>query len=111
MPIYEYKCNNCGNIQGILLRGYNDPDDLACDSCGSVDIKRIISRVNYHSSSSDRLNSYDSRARHTDSFYQDTRNIGLHAEQMLKKSGVEPTEDFKAKLEKVRTDPSSILKD
>jgi len=30
---------------------------------------------------------------------------------MLKKAGVEPTDDFKNKLERVRTDPGSVLKD
>jgi putative FmdB family regulatory protein len=111
MPIYEYECSKCGEVTDILVSGFKDPKGLKCKNCGSKGLKRIISKVNFPSSQKDRLASYDSRAKRSDSFYKDTRNIGLDAERMLKRAGVEPTEDFKAKLEKVRTDPSSVIKD
>jgi len=110
MPIYEFKCVKCGAVKSILVHTYRTPDDLVCDSCGSGDLKRIISRVNYHQSDSERLSSYNPDSRKSDSFYKDTRNIGLHAEHMLKKSGVKPTEEFKTRLEKLRTDPGSVIK-
>ena len=110
MPIYEYKCSVCGEIQSVLVQGFKNPDDLSCDECGSKDLKRIISKVNYHVSGSDRLSSYDPASRHSDNFLKDSRNIGLHAEHMLKQSGVKPTEEFKTKLERLRTDPGSVIK-
>ena len=110
MPIYEYKCSACGAIQSVLVQGFKNPDELTCDGCGSTDLKRIISRVNYLQSGSDRLSSYDPASRHSDSFLKDSRNIGLHAEHMLKQSGVKPTEEFKTKLERLRTDPGSVIK-
>ena len=51
--------------------------------------------MSYHSSGSDRVSSYNPKARKTDSFYKDSRNIGLNAERMLEKAGVKPTEEFK----------------
>lgn len=111
MPIYEYSCRACSHITTRIVRGYADPDDLSCERCGAADLKRIISRSNYHSSATDRLESFDPKARQTDSFYRDSRNIGLHAERMLEKAGVTPTEDFKTKLERLRTDPGSVIKD
>jgi hypothetical protein len=30
---------------------------------------------------------------------------------MLKQAGVKPTEEFKSKLERLRTDPGSVMKD
>ncbi|HHO76031.1 MAG TPA: hypothetical protein ENN05_06335 [Deltaproteobacteria bacterium] len=110
MPIYEYKCTSCGRIESILVQGYKSPDGMKCSACGSAELKRIISKVNYHLSGSDRLDSYDPNARQSESFLKDTRNIGLHAEHMLKKSGVKPTEEFKTRLEKLRTDPASVIK-
>ncbi len=95
----------------MLVPGFKDPDDLKCKACGGRELKRIISKVNFPSSHKDRLASHNPRTRRSDNFYKDTRNIGLDAEMMLKKAGVEPTEDFKAKLDKVRTDPSSVIKD
>ena len=111
MPIYEFKCNHCGNIFNLLCKGFGIPETTRCDKCDSGDIKKLISKVNYHSSGSDRFSSYNPNSSKSDAFYKDTRNIGLHAEQMLKKAGVAPSDDFKAKLERVRTDPGSILKD
>jgi len=95
----------------VLVPGYTVPDDITCGQCGSVRLKKLISKGNYHQSESDRLASYDSKRPKSDSFYKDSRNIGLHAEQMLKKAGVKPTDEFKNKVEKLRTNPGSILKD
>lgn len=111
MPIYEFKCTRCKSTMNLLVQGYKVPDDLICDQCGSDKLKKIISSTHYHQSGSDRITSYNPDARKSDSFYRDTRNIGLHAEQMLKKAGVKPTEEFKNKLEKLRTDPSRVIKD
>jgi putative FmdB family regulatory protein len=111
MPIYEYKCNACGRTTTLLVSGYGDPEGLACEACSSTSLRRIVSRTNYHRSASDRLSSYEPGSRVSDGFLRDTRNIGLHAERMLKKAGVEPNDEFKAKLEKIRTDPSSVIKD
>jgi len=111
MPIYEYKCSSCGHVSSFLVQGFKDPDGLGCQQCGHTVLTKVISSVNYHGSHNDRLEGYNPRSRKSDGFYKDTRNIGLEAERMLKKAGVEPTDDFKNKLEKVRTDPGSVLKD
>ena len=111
MPIYEYKCAACGRVSGFFVQGFGDPENLCCQGCGGKDLKRIISRVNYHQSQSDRLASYDPQARKSDSFYKDTRNIGLHAEHMLQKAGVKPTEEFRSRIENLRSDPSRVIKD
>jgi len=90
---------------------YEDSEGLACDACGSKDLKRIISKVNFHLPQNDRLSSYNPGNERDGSFYQDSRNIGLHAEQMLKKAGVDPGDTFRSKLDNLRSDPSRVLKD
>lgn len=111
MPIYEFKCTSCNLVMDLLVQGYTIPEELTCEQCGSRKLKKIISSGHYHQLESDRLSSYSPGAQKSDNFYRDTRNIGLHAEQMLKKAGVKPTDEFKSKLERLRTDPSSIIKD
>jgi len=111
MPIYEYECNACGKPVSILVNRPEDPQGLACDSCGSKDLKRIISQVNFHLPQGDRLSSYIPGKERNESYYRDSRNIGLRAEQMLKKAGVDPGDAFKAKLDNLRSDPSRVLKD
>ncbi|MBI4765711.1 MAG: zinc ribbon domain-containing protein [Deltaproteobacteria bacterium] len=111
MPIYEYECTSCGGLVSILVTRHQDPEDLSCEYCGSKDMKRVISPVNFHLPQGDRLSSYTPGKERDEGFYRDSRNIGLRAEQMLKKAGVDPGEAFKAKLDNLRSDPSRILKD
>jgi putative FmdB family regulatory protein len=43
MPIYEYKCSNCGEVSEIFtnIGGHSDP--LACKSCGSTNLEKMLS--------------------------------------------------------------------
>ena len=43
MPIYEYRCEECGRVFEMLRR-YSDADrDLKCPVCESEDIRRQVS--------------------------------------------------------------------
>jgi putative FmdB family regulatory protein len=42
MPIYEYECKSCRQIQEILQGSAEEPA-LKCAHCGSTDFKRLIS--------------------------------------------------------------------
>jgi len=111
MPIYEYQCLGCEiEFQKLILKK-EEENDLLCPNCGGRDIKRLISRVAYHSSEADRLASFDPNARQTDSFYSDSRNIGLSAQKRAQQMGVDLGEGFNDKVEKLRTDPGSVFKD
>jgi hypothetical protein len=60
-------------------------EDIRCPKCGGDDIKRLISRVHHHVSEADRLAAYDSRAAKDESFFRDSRNIGLAAKKRAAK--------------------------
>ncbi len=111
MPIYEYQCNDCQQIFQQLIMGKTDEKNLKCQKCGSRNLKRLISRVAYHVSESDRLSAFDPNSRKDDSFYKDTRNIGLAAKKRAKEMGVDLGSAFEGKLDRLRTDPGSVFKD
>ena len=53
MPIYEYRCQQCGQHFEKLVRTIDEqPEDLACPQCESPDVQRLISRVAVASSPS-----------------------------------------------------------
>ena len=111
MPIYEYACTKCkGEFQALIMKAA-DEEGLACPACGSHKLNRLISRVAYHQSEKDRLDSFDPGARRGDSFYRDSRNIGLEAKKRAQAMGVDLGSSFETKLEKLRTDPGSVLRD
>jgi len=111
MPIYEYACQDCHREFQSLIMQEADEEALVCPTCGGRKFNRLISRVAYHVSEKDRLASYDPNARRSDSFYRDSRNIGLQAKKRAQEMGVDLGSGFEAKLEKLRTDPGSVLKD
>jgi len=49
MPIYEYKCNDCGENFETLVMGGADPE---CPSCDSRDLSRLMSACGFISKSS-----------------------------------------------------------
>ena len=43
MPIYEYRCNQCGKVSEILVGVGSHNNSLACQHCGSHDLEKILS--------------------------------------------------------------------
>ena len=91
--------------------GKEDEKNLLCPNCDGRNLKRLISKIAYHVSESDRLAAFNPASRHSDSFYKDTRNIGLSAKKRAHEMGVDLGSSFETKLEKLRTDPGSVLRD
>ncbi len=44
MPIYEYKCEDCGVISEFIV--FSADEDVACRSCGSVKLTKLMSAHN-----------------------------------------------------------------
>jgi hypothetical protein len=57
------------------------------------------------------LSAYDPRARKDDAFFKDSRNIGLEAKKRAQRMGVDLGKGFEEKLEKLRSDPGSVIRD
>ncbi|MCD6502442.1 zinc ribbon domain-containing protein [bacterium] len=46
MPIYEFKCENCGEEFELLLSASKRDDaKLKCPKCGKNNVKRMMSKV------------------------------------------------------------------
>lgn len=43
MPMYEYRCNDCGNKYEQLRRMSEADKDLVCPSCASLRVERLLS--------------------------------------------------------------------
>jgi putative FmdB family regulatory protein len=111
MPIYEYECNSCHSQFQWLVMSREEEHGLVCPQCKGGDLVKLISRVAYHVSEADRLASYDPNQPKGDGFYRDSRNIGLHAKKRAQQLGVDLGGDFEAKLDKLRADPGSVVRD
>jgi putative FmdB family regulatory protein len=45
MPLYDYKCDSCGNKEEVLKK-HSDPDPR-CPKCGSDEFKREVSSASF----------------------------------------------------------------
>ncbi len=42
MPIYEYKCQDCGQVSEVLIHGF-DNKATKCPACGSHELTKLLS--------------------------------------------------------------------
>ena len=43
MPIYEYKCQECGEVAEFLFHSFANGKTLSCPKCGSHNLDRLLS--------------------------------------------------------------------
>jgi len=103
MPIYEYECQRCQVVSTFLILKKEDGSKVACKGCRSKKMSRVISRVSYHRSESDRLAEFDTRKPQGEEFYKDSRNVGLWAKKRAKELGAGLGPQFDEIVENART--------
>jgi len=57
LPIYEYRCNECGRRVTLFWRSFSEIEEISphCSFCGGEDLTRLISRVAVARSEESRL--------------------------------------------------------
>jgi len=103
MPIYEYQCRACGRISSLLILKTEDEPGIYCAHCRGLKLDRVMSRFAIHKTEGQRLAEFDPHSPRDDSFYQDSRNIGLSAKKRLQQLGVDLGSGFEEKVERARS--------
>ncbi|MFA0759057.1 MAG: hypothetical protein PVTTEEND_000147 [Candidatus Fervidibacter sp.] len=55
MPLYEFRCNQCGKVFTFLVGVVANNTDPYCPRCGSIQLTKLISRIRAHLSEETRL--------------------------------------------------------
>jgi putative FmdB family regulatory protein len=104
MPIFEYECGRCRRVSSHIVMGSAGlRERRECPECGSVRLKRVMSSFAVVESEGARLANFDSSKPRDDSFYKDSRNVGLWAKKRAKEMGVDLGPKFEATVEKARS--------
>ena len=87
MPIYEYRCEDCGRISEFLLIKTEEIVVPQCKRCKSKKMSRIISRVRVIRSEESRLESLSDPSKWGDLDEKDPKSMAKWAKRMGKELG------------------------
>ena len=89
MPIYEYRCEDCGRISEFLLIKTEEIVVPQCKRCKSKKMSRILSRVRVIRSEETRLESLSDPSKWGDLDEKDPKSMAKWAKRMGKELGEE----------------------
>ena len=94
MPIYEYRCRDCGRKTSFLVLNPNKPLSPKCPKCGSTDMHRLFSRFSSPLSEDRRLEKLADPSFWGDIDENDPASIAKFVKKMGKELGEDLGEDF-----------------
>jgi putative FmdB family regulatory protein len=109
MPIYEYECAACRRVASHVIRGTERARRPQCPYCGASRTKRVMSSFAVVASESSRLANFDISQCRDDSYYRDSRNVGMWAKKRAQQMGVDLGPKFDETVDKARS--GKLIKD
>jgi putative FmdB family regulatory protein len=94
MPIYEYRCLDCGRYQSVLVRTYSDPTDLQCARCHGARFQKLVSRFAVLHSDEARLEQLADPSALGDVDENDPKSVARWARKMGEHVGEDLGDDF-----------------
>lgn len=94
MPIYEYRCLDCGGYLSVLVRGFSDPADLRCRRCHGGRLRKLVSRFAVLHSEEDRLERLADPSMFGDVDENDPRSVARWARRMGQEVGEDLGDEF-----------------
>jgi len=118
MPIYEYRCGECGNRFSVFWRTYSDvaEEKIHCKRCGSREVNRLVSKVRVVRSEESRLDDLADPGAWGDFDENDPKSMGRFMRKMMGEIGDEAGDlgpEFEEVVDRLEAgqDPEQIEKD
>jgi putative FmdB family regulatory protein len=89
MPIYEYRCENCGKISEFLIIRTDEKAAPQCKRCNSKKMSRVLSRVRVVRSEGSRIESLADPSKWGDLDEKDPKSMAKMMKRMGKEFGDE----------------------
>ena len=101
MPIYEYRCLECGKYTSVLVRGFSDPSDLRCARCSGTQFRKLVSRFAVLKSDDAQLEELADPAKFGDVDENDPKSVARWARKLGSQVGEDLGDDFKEAVEQL----------
>jgi len=109
VPIYEYRCLDCGKYTSVLVRSFTEPTDLRCARCDGARFRKLVSRFAVLKSEDARMEELADPAKFGDVDENDPKSVARWARKLGSQVGEDLGDDFKEAVEQLEAgdlDPS-----
>jgi putative FmdB family regulatory protein len=106
VPIYEYRCNDCGSITSVFVRTVGAEPDVTCSACDGGELTRVISRVAVLRSEESRLESLADPSNPAGLDEEDPRSLGRFMRQMSQEMGEDLGPEFDEVVDRLESGQS-----
>ncbi len=101
MPIYEFKCQDCGRLTSVFVKSMSAQPKAACSHCGGRRLSRTLSRFAYHKSEQTILEEYGDEPKRLED-YRDPRQIGRWTEKKFQEYGMDLPDQAREMIDAAR---------
>jgi len=99
MPIYEYRCKDCGKVSEFLLIRTDEAFTPQCKRCKSKKMSRILSKVRVIRSEESRMENLTDPSKWSGLDEKDPKGMAKWMKQMGKELGEDMDEDLDRAIE------------
>ncbi|HEX2694134.1 MAG TPA: zinc ribbon domain-containing protein [Acidobacteriota bacterium] len=104
MPIYEYRCADCGKASTFVTLSVKSSFEPRCQVCGSANVKKLVSRVAVLRSEESRLESLADPARLGGLDENDPGSVARWMKKMGREMGEDLGDDFEGEIDRAVTE-------
>ena len=103
MPIYEYRCQDCGRVSSFFVRAIGVEVTAVCAHCGSRAMARRMSSFATGKTAASVHEQFAPGSQHrSPDYYRDPRNIGRNVEAAFQKYGMEMPQSVRDNIDAAR---------
>lgn len=100
MPIYEYRCAECGRRSSLLFLSIAAAADARCPHCGAAGMRKLVSKVAVMRSEESRLEGLADPSKLSGLDENDPASVARWMKKMGREMGEELGEDFEEEMDR-----------
>jgi len=101
MPIYEYRCGDCGRVTSVLVRGFATQVAPTCSRCSGTNLRKLVSRFAVTKPEDSRLDDLADPSKFGDLDENDPKSVARWARRMGEEMGGDLGDDFREAVEQM----------
>ena len=102
MPIYEFRCSDCGKVTNHFTRKIDTEVTAKCEHCGSARTARMVSKFGRSYTRGDIIDKYGDPSGGGPDAYRDPRQIGTWVEKRFEEYGMDLPEGAREMIDAAR---------